>query len=227
MLSLIPVIFSSKFRITKIHVLPFQVIKSSHSWATPTYHCIRCVRNWVCWRDPYYPQPILRVHYNSFRQKLLHSHSVELIGLVILCVFFPFRLLSVFPGFVYKRPRLDSVFCCCYFPSLLCWLKLKKCFLFQMQQLSNNCVGMLINTQNRQKWSWTVHNWIQYIRVWGSNFVKFQNPLAQLRMMTNHYTKWLRVKRLRLVVHNQKLGKKNNGTKTKSLPNFVFKESKI
>jgi hypothetical protein len=31
MLSLIPVIFSSKFRITKIHVLPFQVIKSSHS----------------------------------------------------------------------------------------------------------------------------------------------------------------------------------------------------
>jgi cysteine sulfinate desulfinase/cysteine desulfurase-like protein len=31
MLSLIPVIFSSKFRIAKIHVLPFQVIKSSHS----------------------------------------------------------------------------------------------------------------------------------------------------------------------------------------------------
>ena len=34
--------------------------------------------------------------------------------------FFPFRLLSVLPGFVYKRPRLDLVFCCCcYFPSLL------------------------------------------------------------------------------------------------------------
>ena len=131
MLSLIPVIFSSKFRIAKIHVLPFQVIKSSHSWATHTYHCIRCVRNWVCWRDPYYPQPILRVHYNSFRQKLLHSHSVELIGLVILCVFFPFRLLSVLPGFVYKRPRLDLVFCCCYFPSLLCWLKLKSVFCFK------------------------------------------------------------------------------------------------
>ena len=60
--SSIPVIFSSKFRIAKIHGLAFQVIKSSHSWATPTYHCIRCVRNWVCWRDPYYPRPILRVH---------------------------------------------------------------------------------------------------------------------------------------------------------------------
>ena len=36
--------------------------------------------------------------------------------------------------------------------------KFKKCFLFQMQQLSNDCVWMLINTQNRQKWSWTVHN---------------------------------------------------------------------
>jgi hypothetical protein len=80
--SSIPVIFPSKFRIAKIHV-----IKSSHSWATPTYHCIRCVRNWVCWRDPHYPRPILRVHCNSFRQKLLHSHSVELIGLVILWVF--------------------------------------------------------------------------------------------------------------------------------------------
>jgi hypothetical protein len=108
--SSIPVIFSSKFRIAKIHGLPFQVIKSSHSWATPTYHCIRCVRNWVCWRDPYYLRPILRVHCKSFRQKLLHSHSVELIGLVILCVFFPFRLLSVLPGFVYKRPRLDLFF---------------------------------------------------------------------------------------------------------------------
>jgi hypothetical protein len=75
--------------VAKIHGLPFQVIKSSHSWATPTYHCIRCVRNCVCWRDPYYPRPILRVHCNSFRQKLLHSHLVELIGLVILCVFFP------------------------------------------------------------------------------------------------------------------------------------------
>ena len=32
----------------------------------------------------------------------------------------PFRLLSVLPGFVYKRPRLDLVCCCCcYFPSLL------------------------------------------------------------------------------------------------------------
>jgi hypothetical protein len=58
-------------------------------------------------------------------------------------------------------------------------------------------------------------------------FLKLFSPLAQLRMMTNHYTKWLRVKRLRLVDHDQKLGKKNNGTKTKSLPNFVFKESKI
>jgi hypothetical protein len=105
--------------------------------------------------------------------------------------------------------------------------KFKKCFLFQMQQLSDDCVWMLINTQNRQKWSWTVHNWIQYIRVWGSNFVKFQNPLAQLRMMTNHYTKWLRVKRLRLVVHDQKLGKTNNGTKTKSLPIFVLKKGKF
>jgi hypothetical protein len=36
------------------------------------------------------------------------------------CVrFSPFKLLSVLPGFVYKRPRLDLVFCCCYFPSLL------------------------------------------------------------------------------------------------------------
>ena len=60
----------------------------------PPLHCIRCVRNWVCWRDPYYPRPILRVHCNSFRQKLLNSHSVELIRLVILWVFFPFRLLS-------------------------------------------------------------------------------------------------------------------------------------
>ena len=33
--------------------------------------------------------------------------------------FFSFRLLSVLPGFVYKRRRLDLVFCCCcYFPSL-------------------------------------------------------------------------------------------------------------
>ena len=38
--------------------------------------------------------------------------------------FFPFRLLSVLPGFVYKRPRLDLLFCCCYyFPSLLYWLR--------------------------------------------------------------------------------------------------------
>jgi hypothetical protein len=33
-------------------------------------------------------------------------------------VFFPFRILSVLLGFVYKRSRLDLVFCC-YFPSLL------------------------------------------------------------------------------------------------------------
>jgi hypothetical protein len=46
------VIFSSKFRIAKIHVLPFQVIKSSHSWATPTYHCIRCAFQ-VKWAVPY------------------------------------------------------------------------------------------------------------------------------------------------------------------------------
>ena len=67
-----PSFFSSKFRIEKIRGLPFKVIKSSHSWATPTYHFIRCVRNWFCWRDPYYPRPILRVRCNSFRQKLLH-----------------------------------------------------------------------------------------------------------------------------------------------------------
>ena len=37
------------------------------------------------------------------------------------CVrFSPFKLLSVLPGFVYKRPRLDLVFCCCcYCLSLL------------------------------------------------------------------------------------------------------------
>jgi hypothetical protein len=68
--------------------------------------------------------------------------------------FFFILFLSVLPGFVYKRRRLDLVFCCCYFPSLLCWLKLKKCFLFQMQQLSNNCVGMLINTQRDDLITW-------------------------------------------------------------------------
>jgi hypothetical protein len=40
----------------------------------------------------------------------IHSHSVELIGLVILCVFFSSRLFSVLPGFVYKRARLDFDF---------------------------------------------------------------------------------------------------------------------
>jgi hypothetical protein len=98
-----PSFFSSKFRIEKIRGLPFKVIKSSHSWATPTYHFIRCVRNWVCWRDPYYPRPILRVHCNSVRQKLLHSHSVELIGLVIFCVFFfPLDCCLCSPGLYIK-----------------------------------------------------------------------------------------------------------------------------
>jgi hypothetical protein len=42
---------------------------------------------------------------NSFRKKLLHSHSVELIGLVkyICVVFLTFRLLSVLPRSVKKR----------------------------------------------------------------------------------------------------------------------------
>jgi hypothetical protein len=47
--------------------------------------------------DQYYTAGALQCLF-SFRQKLLHSHSVELIGLIILCVFFPFRLLSVLHG---------------------------------------------------------------------------------------------------------------------------------
>ena len=108
-----------------MHGLPFQVIKSSHSWATPTYHCFRCLWNWVCWRDPYYPRPILRVHCNSFRKKLLHSHLVELIGLVTLCFVSPLDWCLCSPGLYIKGQDWICCFCCCccYFPSLLYWIR--------------------------------------------------------------------------------------------------------
>jgi hypothetical protein len=49
---------------------------------------------------------VVRVHCNSFRQKLLHSHSVELIGLVMLWFFFPLDCFLCSPSLYIKGHNL-------------------------------------------------------------------------------------------------------------------------
>jgi hypothetical protein len=94
---------------------------------------------------------ILQVHCNSFRQKLLHSHSVELIGLVILCGFFPLDCCLC-------SPRLDLVFCCCYFPSLLYWLRTGHLSYIQYSRRAIDYYIYFIDENKRysRKFRWTM-----------------------------------------------------------------------